>query len=104
MGGVRRPAAALRRPAAGRLAAVGAAAVPAVVVQVPVGKYSFECPHTPNTNSANSYFGKGCKADNKYKSAADEEKAIRDMTDPLRPAPEPDVVGNMETDPMMVAP
>jgi hypothetical protein len=38
------------------------------------------------------------------RAAADEEKAICDMTDPLRPAPEPDVVGNMETDPMMVAP
>jgi hypothetical protein len=52
----------------------------------------------------NIYFGQGGKANNKYKSAADEEKAIRDMTDPLRPTPEPDVVGNMEIDPMMVAP
>jgi hypothetical protein len=52
----------------------------------------------------NSYFGKGGKADNKYKSAAEEEKAIRDMSDPLRPMPEPDVVGNMEMDSMMVAP
>jgi hypothetical protein len=38
------------------------------------------------------------------RAAADEEKAIRDMSNPLRPTPEPDVVGNMEIDPMMVAP
>lgn len=48
-----------------------------------------------------SFFGNG---KDKYETAADEEKAIRDMTDPLRPTPEPDVVGNMEIDPMLVAP
>lgn len=48
-----------------------------------------------------SYFGNG---QDKYKTAADEEKAIRDMTDPLRPEPQADVAGNMEIDPMMVAP
>lgn len=42
--------------------------------------------------------------DHKYQTLADEEKAIRDMTDPLRTKPEPDQVGNMEIDPMMVAP
>lgn len=52
----------------------------------------------------NSYFGQGGSAKDKYKTAADEEKAIRDMTDPLRPTPQADVAGNMEIDPMMVAP
>ena len=52
----------------------------------------------------NSYFGQDGNANNKYKTLADEEKGLRDLIDPVQPPLEPDVVGNMEIDPMMVAP
>lgn len=56
----------------------------------------------------NSYFGKGGNANDKYKSLVDEEKAIRDMTDPLRQTPQPSTEEEAPfSDPMtgfMVAP
>lgn len=52
----------------------------------------------------NSYFGKGGNPKDKYKNVAEEEKAIYDMTHPLNTPPPHDDAGNMETDPMMVAP
>lgn len=55
-----------------------------------------------------SYFGKGGDAKDKYQNLADEEKAIRDMTDPLRPTPKPATTEDVAySDPMtgfMVAP
>jgi hypothetical protein len=54
----------------------------------------------------NSYFGKGGKTKDKYETLAQEEQALRHMLDPLnQPSLDSDdVAGNMQTDPMMIAP
>ena len=54
----------------------------------------------------NSYFGKGGKPKDKYDTLAQEEQALRRMSDPLnQPSLDSDdVAGNMQTDPMMIAP
>lgn len=52
----------------------------------------------------NSYFGKGGSAKGKYKTLADEEKAIRDMTDPLGSTPTVEDTSDRQIATLMVAP
>lgn len=54
----------------------------------------------------NSYFGKGGNSKDKYKTLAEEEQALRNMSGPLNQpsAAGQDAAGNMHTDQIMIAP